>query len=254
MRKLDLTGKRFGMLTVVDEAEPYVSPRGHRKAMWNCECDCGNTCVVMGSHLTTGHSMSCGCQQTTKLKPRQAGDLTGRKFGMLTVVHRMPNRIVGKNSRVVWHCRCECGNDTDVLALLLQEGFVKSCGCLNVSHAERTMATYLSVHGIAYEAEYVPDGLRGVNGGALKFDFALLDGMGIKALIELDGEQHYRPVKYFGGDKKYEAVKANDALKDEWARKRKTPLVRIDVSKCYSDSDFISTYDKAFDIHSDILN
>ena len=253
MRKLDLTGKRFGMLTVLDEAEPYVSPRGHCKAMWNRKRDCGNMCVAMGSHLTTGHSMSCGCQRTAKLKPRQSGDLTGRKFGTLIVVRRMPNRIVGKNSRVVWHCLCGCGNETDVLALLFKEGLVKSCGCLNVSHAERIMSMYLSVRGIAFETEYVSDGLYGVNGGALKFDFALPGETVPRALIELDGEQHYRPVEYFGGERKYEAVRANDVLKDRWAADHGVPLVRIDVSKRYSDSDFIAAYDDAFDVHSDIL-
>lgn len=40
MRKLDLTGKRFGMLTVLDEAEPYVSPRGHCKVIFRFRFHC----------------------------------------------------------------------------------------------------------------------------------------------------------------------------------------------------------------------
>lgn len=246
MRKIDLTGRTFGNLVVLGEAPQYVSPKGHRKSMWNCCCTCGKICTIIGSHLTTGHSFSCGCQQTAKLRPRQAEDLTGRKFGMLTVTYRQPNRMVGGNSRVVWHCRCECGNETDVLSLLLGEGLVKSCGCLSVSHAERVMAEYLAGKDIEFEAEYAPDGLYGVNGGNLKFDFMLPGVSGPAVLIELDGVQHYKPVEYFGGARKYEAVKANDASNDAWAERHGMELIRIDVSKCCSDSDFTALYDDVF--------
>lgn len=136
MRKIDLTGKIFGHLTVIQEAPMYISPKGYKKSMWLCQCDCGNECVVMGSHLKSGHSTSCGCQQTVGLLPRIAKDLVGQRFGMLTVMYRQPNRMVGKNSRVAWHCKCDCGKETDVIALLLFGGLTKSCGCLSVSHAE----------------------------------------------------------------------------------------------------------------------
>lgn len=244
MRKIDLTGREFGSLEVIEEAPKYVSPKGHEKSMWKCRCKaCGSICIVMGSHLTTGHSTSCGCQQTAKLSSRKAGDLTGRRFGMLRADYRMPNRMVGKNSRVVWHCTCECGNETDVLALLLQEGLVKSCGCVSVSHAERVMARYLSGKGIEFEEQYASDGLIGVNGGILKFDFrlALPDG---PVLVELDGIQHKEPVRYFGGERKFDAVRENDARKDAWAMDAGVALVRVDVSACRFDSDFVAAYDK----------
>ena len=162
MRKKNLTGRTFGMLHVLNEAPKYISPKGYSKSMWHCKCDCGNICDIMGSHLLSGHSLSCGCQQTAKLTPRKAVDLTGQKFGMLTVMCRMSNRQVGKNSRLVWHCRCDCGQETDVLALLLTEGLVKSCGCLLISHAERIMYQYLTMRNILFEPQYQPKGLYGV--------------------------------------------------------------------------------------------
>lgn len=247
MRKRDLTGMVFGSLRVVDEAELYVSPNGYRKTMWNCECDCGNRCVAMGSHLLSGHTSSCGCQQKAKLKPREARDLTGQKFGMLTVVSRMPNRMVGTNSRVVWHCVCDCGMETDVLALLLKEGQIKSCGCLSISHAERVMTKYLADHGADFKTEYGVDGLIGVNGGALRFDFALFSNSALVLLIELNGEQHYRPVRHFGGMSKYEAGQNNDARKRSWAADAGIPLIEIDVSQCSTDADFVSAYDRALE-------
>lgn len=246
MRKLDLTGRVFGHLQVLCEVEPYVSPKGYKQCMWRCKCDCGNICNVAGTHLLSGHTSSCGCQQRANLKPRKARDLIGKKFGMLTVLYRMPNRMVGKNSRVVWHCRCECGKETDVLSLLLCEGLIKSCGCLSISHAERVMKEYLIEHNISFEPQYYFEDLVGCHGGYLKFDFALFRDSQLIFLVELDGIQHYKPVDHFGGVSKYEDGKINDALKDAWTLDHNIPLIRIDVSNCRLDSDFVAIYDSIF--------
>ncbi len=58
---VDLTGKRFGRLTVVRRGEDYISPKGYRAVNWVCSCDCGETCVVRGCNLKSGASRSCGC-------------------------------------------------------------------------------------------------------------------------------------------------------------------------------------------------
>lgn len=57
-------------------------------------------------------------------------DLTGQKFGKLTVIKRAPN--IGKN--VAWECKCDCGNTTIVQANNLTSGNTKSCGCLKGKH------------------------------------------------------------------------------------------------------------------------
>ncbi len=57
MQKLhDLTGQRFGRLTVVERAENKGKP-----TVWLCKCDCGNEKIVRGSDLKNGHTQSCGC-------------------------------------------------------------------------------------------------------------------------------------------------------------------------------------------------
>ncbi|WP_426981224.1 hypothetical protein [Bacillus pseudomycoides] len=53
---IDLTGNKFGRLTVIKRVEnqgKYVT--------WLCECECGNTKVIRGSSITTGNTTSCGC-------------------------------------------------------------------------------------------------------------------------------------------------------------------------------------------------
>lgn len=54
---IDLTGQRFGRLTVV--ARDYTD--SNRNIYWKCQCDCGNECSVRGDHLKRGQTRSCGC-------------------------------------------------------------------------------------------------------------------------------------------------------------------------------------------------
>lgn len=57
----DLSGKRFGKLTVLFRAEDYIVPSTRKhKVMWHCLCDCGNECNVRASWLKNG-TQSCGC-------------------------------------------------------------------------------------------------------------------------------------------------------------------------------------------------
>ena len=57
--RMELQGKRFGRLTVLE----YAYTNKHGKAMWSCCCDCGKETVVAGCHLVNGHTTSCGCRR-----------------------------------------------------------------------------------------------------------------------------------------------------------------------------------------------
>lgn len=57
-RRIDLTGQRFGMLTVVG----FLDLLGHT-ARWSCVCDCGSTAAVPGYRMRSGHTRSCGCMR-----------------------------------------------------------------------------------------------------------------------------------------------------------------------------------------------
>lgn len=56
---LDLSNVRFGHLVAI---EPCGYNNNHTKRLWKCMCDCGNETIVTTSDLTTGNTMSCGCQ------------------------------------------------------------------------------------------------------------------------------------------------------------------------------------------------
>lgn len=60
---------------------------------------------------------------------RMAIDLTGAKFGRLTVIKRSRNSASGSGIHASWVCRCECGNEIVVYGHKLKAGENKSCGC-----------------------------------------------------------------------------------------------------------------------------
>ena len=51
----DLTGQKFGRLTVIKQVEDYITKSNYRKAQWLCQCDCGNVVEVVGSCLLQKH-------------------------------------------------------------------------------------------------------------------------------------------------------------------------------------------------------
>lgn len=124
MNLVDLTGKRYGKLTVLSRSDDYISPGGHALVQWNCKCDCGSVVIVSGSNLKSGRQISCGCQN--RLLGKKRIDLTGQKFGRLTVIQFSRN---SNDRQAVWKCKCECGNYVEVAAIRLKNGTTKSCGC-----------------------------------------------------------------------------------------------------------------------------
>lgn len=89
--------------------------------VWRCRCDCGRECLVTSAQLSRGDRKSCGCLRHPKPK-----DMTGRRFGSLTVTEYAGRR--GRNH--YWKCQCDCGCQAEVSQNNLVSGHTKSCGCL----------------------------------------------------------------------------------------------------------------------------
>lgn len=62
----DISGQTFGLLTAVRIAEMKPRGDGRRRAMWECRCRCGKTCVVALDSLVSGNTQSCGCYKSQK--------------------------------------------------------------------------------------------------------------------------------------------------------------------------------------------
>ena len=118
----DLRNKKFGRLTPL-----YRIKNKNGKTRWRCQCDCGNIIDVGASNLKQGTTKSCGCYKIEVNQKQNFKDLTGKKFGRLTVLYRVPNPKNNKHS--MWHCRCDCGTEKDILGTNLIQGGTVSCGC-----------------------------------------------------------------------------------------------------------------------------
>lgn len=59
MEKINMEGKRFGRLTVIEEEKQSGS--SHRYCL--CKCDCGTTKRIRADHLNSGKIISCGCHR-----------------------------------------------------------------------------------------------------------------------------------------------------------------------------------------------
>lgn len=89
-RKLNLTGQKYGQLTVLAPAENVGS-----RTAWRCRCDCGKEVVVLTKRLRDGHTISCGC---VKERKGPKGNLAGLTYIDGTCVEMIAARTIRKNN------------------------------------------------------------------------------------------------------------------------------------------------------------
>ena len=68
-------------------------------------------------------------------------DLTGQRFGKLTVIKFSKDVQSGKRKRKYWLCQCDCGNTKEVRTDSLTSGNVKSCGCLHIENSYKNLTS-----------------------------------------------------------------------------------------------------------------
>ena len=116
--KMDIKGKKFGLLTALDVNEERTKEQGY--PYWDCLCDCGNTTVVSRKNLVSGQVKSCGCLSRKDNKCFKPGD----RVGKLVVIEKIDNKE--------WYkCKCDCGVIKLVQAFKLKKNLINSCGNCN---------------------------------------------------------------------------------------------------------------------------
>lgn len=68
---IDITGNKYGNLTVLNREPNYVNPNGRVSVMWKCRCECGNEKVLESHSLKSGNTTSCGCVAREQRAKRQ---------------------------------------------------------------------------------------------------------------------------------------------------------------------------------------
>lgn len=216
-KKKDLTGQKFGKLKIIRRADNVQK--------WVCECECGRIKEVYGTHLTGGKTKSCGMYPCKEVKFE---DLTGQKFGMLTVIERDNSKGNGKG--VYFLCRCECGNYKSVLAQHLKGENIISCGCYNRSKGEDKINDILVKNNCDFEPEYVCHDLTFDSKKPARFDFKVIVDDKFY-FIEFDGKQHFDSYYCWGGEEELAVRQKHDEIKNNYCKTNNIPLIRIPYTK-----------------------
>lgn len=232
-KRYDLIGQRFGRWLVVGEAEPIIigKKQKRKQKMWLCQCDCGTVKPVSERSLLGGKTVSCGCYRKEQHKAAASHeDLVGQQFGAWTVLKCLGRKHYNHGSALMYLCRCECGNEGVVNAGSLKLGDSQSCGCRREikSYAEHHMCAILDEMGLSYQRNYWYNSLVGLKGKPLSYDFAILDDHGtVMCLVECQGQQHEKPIAFFGGQAQFEIQQEHDARKRDFADQCGIPLIEI---------------------------
>lgn len=140
----DLTGKTFGNLTVVEKA---AYQRKNGGIWWTCKCTCGKTYDVPGTLLVTGRRTHC--PDKSHERNYVYADITGKKFERLTALYPTDSR--DSKGSVVWHCRCDCGNEIDIPYNQLVYANIQSCGCKKKEHDSKLPGFLIHIDGTSLD-------------------------------------------------------------------------------------------------------
>lgn len=213
----DLSGKRFGRLTVIN--------RQPNSSLWKCRCDCGNEVITDTNHLNMGHTQSCGCLQKEITSKRSFKDLTGQRFGKLLVLKLDVERSTPKEKYYI--CQCDCGTIKSIRASNLRNGLI-SCGCEKQSSGELKINNLLTANGIPFTQEQTfADCINPKTNKLLRFDFFVNNSY----LIEYNGIQHYQDKQMDHWGEPLQDIQHRDNLKIEWAQEHNIPLIIIPYTK-----------------------
>lgn len=208
-----MSGYIYGKLTAIKNTGLKSS---NQSAIWECKCECGNIINVAAGDFR--RITSCGCEY----EYGASLDLTGKKFGSLTVQKQTKSR---NRNGIWWICECSCGKGVTVNSRALVEGRRSSCGCGAKSTFEELVADVLDESNTKYVRQHAFDDCKYKN--KLRFDFYIKEH---NLLIEADGPQHKKPIPQFGGVEGYEKVVKRDSIKNRYCKLNDISLLRINYT------------------------
>lgn len=190
-------------------------------------------------HICTKHNITwsaipnnilngCGCELCSNEKISDKNKMSHEQY-IEKLNHINPNIIVLDtyiNSHTPINHKCLiCGNKwkTKPNSILFNKTGCPKC---NESKGEREIRLWLDKHNIIYETQKSFDDCRDQR--TLPFDFYLSEQ---NKIIEFDGEQHYKPISFFGGQPGFEKRQKHDIIKDNFCKSKGINLLRIPYNK-----------------------
>lgn len=208
-----------------NDLTPYEVPlQSNKKVWWVCEkgheweaviysrtgkkklgCpDCSRSRISINNCLETNNP-----ELASEWHPTKNGDLIPSKVGEFSM------------NKVWW--LGSCGHEWKAIINNRSRG--RGCPYCNESKGEKRVREILTVNNVSFTEQFEIEGLVGLMGKPLKFDFAILNEVSrLVMLIEYDGEFHFKKI-YDGDD--FEKMKEHDKRKNEYCIKENIPLIRI---------------------------
>lgn len=210
--KNDYTNKNCGCWHVL-KRDLNPASKSH-ETFWICEClNCGAIASVRKTDLDKNPSGCNNCKISWH---------KGDQYGLLT--------ILGKGSQDGYVLvQCACGSDPFEVRISHLRGQnhsrTVSCGCFSKSSGEIKIQRFLEQYNYNFQSQYR---VKDENNNIMVFDFVLFDNENhIIQCIEYDGEQHFKPIEFFGGELAFQHQQERDQRKEDWCKKNNIPLIRI---------------------------
>ena len=212
---VDLIGKRFGKLIALEK----ISQKG--KAIWKCQCDCGNIVNVYRCNLTQGHTKSCGCLKYEPPKTKWKLEDFQKKYESdphnISVI-----ALTEDEKRVIMHCN-NCGKEFDIERYTAMGQFRNCPFCGDgISFPNKFLRNFILQLPVQdYKFEFCPDwSLNKVYDAYFSYN-------GNNYVVEIDGIQHFNNKLY----RTKEEEQTNDLLKDNLAKNANHIMIRINAEK-----------------------
>lgn len=217
-----LIGTKVNKWTVLRLEKMIIGKEGTSRLYAICKCECGTTKPVLIKNLVKNLSKDCGCGRKKTVGENFSKDLTGQRFGKLTVVEALKKR--SKTGHKLYRCLCDCGNEIILQTNQLTTHHTSSCGCL-LSYYNMYISQFLANNGIDFKSEHTV----WIGDNYYRFDFYLPQ---YNLFIEYDGEQHYKPVRYYNQSDEavnvtFKMTQEHDRTKNLYCEENAINLLRI---------------------------
>ena len=218
-KRLDLIGNVYGELTVIEMLYRYSLNGSKQRTYCRCSSFDGEEVVVRADALQSGATKSMkGAGKTGR-----PANIANMRFGLFTAMYPTDKRAA--NCSVIWVCKCDCGNFTEVSVGNLMREHTLSCGCRHQSKWEMFIGDYLKSLKIIFQSQKrFSDCKNKKQTDTLPFDFYLPE---YNICIEYDGEHHFRPMEMWGGHEKFIIYQENDMIKNEYCKANNITLLRL---------------------------
>lgn len=193
---------------------------------------CGNVYFTTPSSIMLGHGCpECGHERTVASTRKTHGEFLEEFHKIYGNEYEVVSEYKNSYTSVtILHKKCGETYKKVPKTLLDTGSLCPYCKTKSISNGEKRIEQYLISNNLKYEMQYsFPDC---ADERLLKFDFAVFDSANkLILLIEFDGLQHFKPIKYYGGIETYKSVIRRDSIKNDYCKNQNIELIRIPYNR-----------------------